>query len=857
MRTAIVFLLCIVALCFLPIMSSSAQDKFPKPAFRSSLPGQTLSNRALQYKIAGKRASQYTAQDWGQVIDSTWGPGQTAAEQLNVFDTFWDHVDQWWSGFPNISLNWDSMRTVYRPQIGSGLSRGRFAALMDRMWLSLLEHHTYIVDEGVYSTFAYPPQEFTYKKGVPLLVMGNGFLDVLGAAVTPMPDSSNLVYRVVPGNPLGLEPGDLILGYEGVPWKTLYRQMLDNGVPIFAFASSGSTPESRYHQLISGVGWNWGMFDTIDVVKYSTGDTLHLPTAPLSTIKSILWATEQVPVAGVPMPKGTYFWGGSEVSWGVVQGTNIGYVYVWDWDYGGPGVSAQLFRDAIYDLRHNKNVDGLVLDFRMNFGGWYSSANGGFSQLFNFDPTSNMARVWRAGSTNHMDFGSPENVSQAEFAPGSDLFDHPIAVLIGPACLSMGDWNAFRIRFHPMARSFGKPTNGAFVGGGYATGTVSGSWSYQIPYDAVYSRVPGEGYLVHKGVQPDELVWLTRDGVAKGEDDVVKRALAWMTTLTYAHGVALDRTLFRPGFDSISITATLANPLHHVAALSAIVVDTNGTVQDSVVLVNDGLHGDGGAGDSVWGAYVRAPLQTDTYGVTLRTDDITAGTFRRLPNVVRFTTENILWVYAGDANNDGVVDARDILPIGRFFGKTGDARAGGSHTWSRQNVLATWSPAEAAYADCDGNGTVDANDVLGIINNWGNTTSGPASSRNPLAVCEELLKAIDAQGTPSGAMLEIRNAIVRYMISRLGMPLAFALEQNWPNPFNPTTVISYQLPVVSQVSLRVFDLLGREVAVLVNETKAPGEYTVTFDASRLSTGIYIFRMIAGPFRSAKRMALIK
>jgi hypothetical protein len=62
-------------------------DKFPKRAFTPSLSDQSPSNRAPRYSIPGKRASQYTADDWGRVIDSTWGPGQSAVDQLNVFDS--------------------------------------------------------------------------------------------------------------------------------------------------------------------------------------------------------------------------------------------------------------------------------------------------------------------------------------------------------------------------------------------------------------------------------------------------------------------------------------------------------------------------------------------------------------------------------------------------------------------------------------------------------------------------------------------------------------------------------------------------------------------------------------------------
>ncbi len=85
----------------------------------------------------------------------------------------------------------------------------------------------------------------------------------------------------------------------------------------------------------------------------------------------------------------------------------------------------------------------------------------------------------------------------------------------------------------------------------------------------------------------------------------------------------------------------------------------------------------------------------------------------------------------------------------------------------------------------------------------------------------------------------------------------FALLQNYPNPFNPSTEISYQVPVTSPVRLAVYDLLGRELAVLVNETKAPGSYNARFDASSLASGVYMYRLEAGTFTYTRRMALVK
>jgi hypothetical protein len=89
------------------------------------------------------------------------------------------------------------------------------------------------------------------------------------------------------------------------------------------------------------------------------------------------------------------------------------------------------------------------------------------------------------------------------------------------------------------------------------------------------------------------------------------------------------------------------------------------------------------------------------------------------------------------------------------------------------------------------------------------------------------------------------------------IPTVFALEQNYPNPFNPTTVVSCQLPVAGTVRLAVYDVLGCEVKVLMNERKEPGNYQVKFDASGLASGVYIYRLTAGPFAQSRKMVLLR
>lgn len=105
--------------------------------------------------------------------------------------------------------------------------------------------------------------------------------------------------------------------------------------------------------------------------------------------------------------------------------------------------------------------------------------------------------------------------------------------------------------------------------------------------------------------------------------------------------------------------------------------------------------------------------------------------------------------------------------------------------------------------------------------------------------------------SPDGIMM-----MKQFIFSYTG-PTEFKLEQNYPNPFNPTTTIQYQLPQDSKVILKVYDILGSEVAALVNEEQEAGYKEVKFDAINIASGIYVYRLQAGDFISTKKMLLVK
>ncbi len=121
---------------------------------------------------------------------------------------------------------------------------------------------------------------------------------------------------------------------------------------------------------------------------------------------------------------------------------------------------------------------------------------------------------------------------------------------------------------------------------------------------------------------------------------------------------------------------------------------------------------------------------------------------------------------------------------------------------------------------------------------------------------------------PAASFTTVFTNLPSNLVLRLGEfpPLAvsephrvteFRLEQNYPNPFNPSTMINYQLPMSNWVTLRVYDLLGRQVATLVDEEKPPGSYTVEWNATGLASGVYYYRLQAGEFSQTMKLILLR
>ena len=119
-----------------------------------------------------------------------------------------------------------------------------------------------------------------------------------------------------------------------------------------------------------------------------------------------------------------------------------------------------------------------------------------------------------------------------------------------------------------------------------------------------------------------------------------------------------------------------------------------------------------------------------------------------------------------------------------------------------------------------------------------------------------VVSATDFSGNESDYSAKA-DVVLTGIYDEVGVPVKNYLSQNYPNPFNPTTTIQYSIPKESFVTIKIYDVLGKEITTIVNERKAAGNYSVDFNANNLTSGIYFYRMQAGSFVSTKKFDLLK
>jgi hypothetical protein len=184
----------------------------------------------------------------------------------------------------------------------------------------------------------------------------------------------------------------------------------------------------------------------------------------------------------------------------------------------------------------------------------------------------------------------------------------------------------------------------------------------------------------------------------------------------------------------------------------------------------------------------------------------------------------------------------------------------GGSTWGQLTLVGAPGLRGACFPDKDTGWVVGADGWMSKTtdggSSWERTVSG--TYRSMSAVHFGDAKTGWAVGDGGTILKSVSGSVTSAGRGEAGNELPeFSLDQNYPNPFNPVTTVSYRLPALSRVKLAVYDLLGREVAVLVDEEQPTGRYSTVLDVGKLPSGVYLYRLQAGVFSETRRMVLVR
>jgi hypothetical protein len=334
---------------------------------------------------------------------------------------------------------------------------------------------------------------------------------------------------------------------------------------------------------------------------------------------------------------------------------------------------------------------------------------------------------------------------------------------------------------------------------------------------------PGE-YLNRREFPIDYPAWLTPDGVRGGHDGVVDEALNWIQHAVYPHNVTTDRHWYLRNADTVRISAQIENPDSHRVSVKASFELPSGATVDSVSLSSVST-----AGGIEWHGTWALPNMEERYRIKISAG--ATGRIQSLRNATRITAEGPVVLDHATLSPSGVSGSYRLTPSFRNDGIARSlsglaARLRTHDPWVRQLTTSAQN-----LPSINPGGVVEGPAFLAVVD----TTAFPGYIN--------FVSEISEYGWP--AWEDSTRTFVGVGEGR-ALPMAFSLKQNYPNPFNPMTKIQFTIVDRQLTIVRVFDLVGREVATIVNEVKEPGTYTVQFDGSNLASGVYFYRLETRP-----------
>jgi hypothetical protein len=224
---------------------------------------------------------------------------------------------------------------------------------------------------------------------------------------------------------------------------------------------------------------------------------------------------------------------------------------------------------------------------------------------------------------------------------------------------------------------------------------------------------------------------------------------------------------------------------------------------------------------------------------------------------LRKSTDGLNWGAPTKTNINSALDAKYVDSLSEFVAVSDvEAQGGGVYTLTSTDGI-TWDGGAPPYLSEDSNAYLCHNP--GLIgtdqgHGWVNMYATYGASQQAFGTTEYYTRELEYSSWHISSSSTPKISIKQTNDQK---PANFELFQNYPNPFNPVTEINYSIPQNGVVTLKIYNLLGEEVAALVNRQQKAGNYTVNFNASKLTSGVYMYRIQVGDFTSTKKMTFLK
>ncbi len=311
----------------------------------------------------------------------------------------------------------------------------------------------------------------------------------------------------------------------------------------------------------------------------------------------------------------------------------------------------------------------------------------------------------------------------------------------------------------------------------------------------------------------------------------------------FAQNTIINKSYLIPGTDTLNIITEIINPDSHNVHIESIIETFDQSEADTIIMFDDGAHSDSLAGDGFYGGFWPVTVDERNYNVHVTTFSVDSGFYNVLSNVAYFTT-------IGPVKFDSSYVAQQIGNLYRV-----------RLVLKNEGSLVSVSNINAELTSSDTSIIIDEN-----YRYFGNIAPGQTAQSNSFY-------NFITENPPDSVIFYIKTfsndkyfwsdsftfRFVQTGISALinDVPIEYALQQNFPNPFNNSTAINFSIPKTEFVSLKIFNPLGQEIKTIVEKQFSPGIYRYLWDATEFASGVYYYKIEAGEFVHIRKLILMK